>query len=108
MNSIDSFYEFLLRIEEARVKALFERGFKLAKLEHSDVEILAHNPNDCLGPACTLHNRSNHHMRSWKQHWRQDKGIMERICPHGIGHPDPDSPWDSDDGNWIHGCDGCC
>ena len=34
---------------------------------------------------------------------------MERICDHGIGHPDPDEfriRNGEDDG--IHGCDGCC
>ena len=38
--------------------------------------------------------------------------MFERICEHGIGHPDPDqvSYWQ----RWgkealaIHGCDGCC
>ena len=33
---------------------------------------------------------------------------MERTCPHGVGHPDPDSPWAHDSHEWIHGCDGCC
>jgi hypothetical protein len=23
-------------------------------------------------------------------HWRGDVALMERICPHGVGHPDPD------------------
>jgi hypothetical protein len=38
--------------------------------------------------------------------------LMERVCPHGIGHPDPDSlEWlhridTPDDG--AHSCDGCC
>lgn len=42
--------------------------------------------------------------------WRADKGIMERVCRHGVGHPDPDDlivksrPELAD----IHGCDGCC
>ena len=52
-------------------------------------------------------------MRDWPQVWRDDTGVMERTCPHGIGHPDPDhmayvlsvNP-ESVDG--IHGCDGCC
>ena len=29
----------------------------------------------------------------------------ERVCPHGIGHPDPDRPHH---GGGVHGCDGCC
>ena len=62
----------------------------------------------CTGQHCTVHNRSDHTMRSFPQHWRGDRGIMERICPHGVGHPDPDSPWDDDSYQWVHGCDGCC
>jgi hypothetical protein len=42
---------------------------------------------------------------------------MERMCPHGVGHPDPDDPklmnLNSTEHNssyfeYIHGCDGCC
>ena len=44
-------------------------------------------------------------MRDWPQHFRDDRGIMERICPHGVGHPDPD---DYLAGDGMHGCDGCC
>lgn len=79
------------------------------KLEHSE-EILSnvHNLKDCIGKYCTIHNMSNHSMRSFPQHWRTDRHLMERICPHGIGHPDPDSPYSPDSNMWIHGCDGCC
>jgi hypothetical protein len=34
------------------------------------------------------------------------------MCPHGIGHPDPDSvaffEKNGDTGFGVHGCDGCC
>ena len=52
-------------------------------------------------------------MRKWLMNYRQDKGMMERICPeHGVGHPDPDdlAYWVSV-GRFkmgIHGCCGCC
>lgn len=46
-------------------------------------------------------------MRSFPQLWRTDRGVMERVCPHGVGHPDPDEVYrDIDD--FVHGCDGCC
>lgn len=78
-------------------------------LEHSDVWMVTHSPSECLrDDACTIHNRSDHSMRSFPQYWRQDRGIIERICPHGVGHPDPDSPWSPDSFQWVHGCDGCC
>jgi len=71
--------------------------------------IFAHPEVDCLDPPCCIHSPSDHHMRTWEQHWRPDRGIMERICPHGIGHPDPDDRairLGHDEG--THGCDGCC
>lgn len=67
--------------------------------------IIAHDIDVCnLSKPCCIHNPSDHHMRTWPQHWRDDRGIMERICKHGCGHPDPDDITI----NRIHGCDGCC
>lgn len=80
-----------------------------AQLEHSDVILHAHPRIACAGEACTLHNRTDHHMRAFPQLWRDDRGIMERVCPHGIGHPDPDDyRIRSGKDNGAHGCDGCC
>jgi hypothetical protein len=84
-------------------------GSRSKKLEHSDTILHnVHKKSECLGEYCTIHKKSKHHMRSFPQHWRSDRHIMERICEHGVGHPDPDSPWASGDSRWIHGCDGCC
>ncbi|WP_169807239.1 hypothetical protein [Herbidospora cretacea] len=55
-------------------------------------------------------------MVSWRQGWRSDRGLMERLCRHGVGHPDPDDidrkrRARGDDFAWaeaVHGCDGCC
>lgn len=58
-------------------------------------------------PVCPIHNRSNHSMRSFPQSWRPDMQLMERICPHGVGHPDPDD-LKTRNGEMVHGCDGCC
>ena len=41
------------------------------------------------------------HMRGWPT-----TGRGERVCPHGVGHPDPDRRHADDPG--VHGCDGCC
>lgn len=72
-----------------------------------------HGKAECKGEFCSLHNPSDHHMKGWKTLVRRDRNCMtERICTHGIGHPDPDSlAWMErvgidDDG--THGCDGCC
>lgn len=63
-----------------------------------------HKPSKCVGDHCVIHRPSDHNMRSWPTHWRDDRGLMERICPHGVGHPDPDDT----NLDHVHGCDGCC
>jgi hypothetical protein len=68
--------------------------------------VIVHDRTKCLGTYCTIHNHSNHVMKDFSQKWRTDKRYMERVCPHGIGHPDPDEVYDNRNG--IHGCDGCC
>ena len=83
---------------------------KYASLENSAVQLMAHEPDECKDiDVCAIHNRTNHHMRSFKQFYRFDRGIMERICSHGVGHPDPDD-YNVLQGNdkGVHGCDGCC
>lgn len=79
-------------------------------------KIRVHLASRCEGHPCCIHNPSDHIMKDWRQHWRGDRGLMERLCPHGIGHPDPDdldfkrrvrgdvvAGWEG-----VHGCDGCC
>lgn len=69
---------------------------------------------DCAD-GCMIHNPSVESIANrdqWPYAWRPYKHVMERACPHGIGHPDPD------EANYqrrigrdymnIHGCDGCC
>ena len=73
-----------------------------------------HEENDeCKEFGCCLHNPTP----EWEHmplNWREDRGLMERVCECGIGHPD------IDDINWkkrafgkefadtesIHGCCG--
>jgi hypothetical protein len=61
---------------------------------------------------CVVHNPSRHHMADWPLVLRAGS-LLERTCPHGVGHPDPDSAaylnWRDEEDTWsIHGCDGCC
>ena len=85
-------------------------------LEHTDHEMFAHSARKCKGQVCCLHNRTQHSLRGFPQHWRADRQLMERTCPHGVGHPDPDhlSYCAAQHGeaaaivDSIHGCDGCC
>jgi len=79
------------------------------KLENTDLWLTCHDADQCHGQVCSLHARTRHHMRSWRQDWRGDIYRMERVCEHGVGHPDPDDYtifYKGDSG--IHGCDGCC
>ena len=50
-------------------------------------------------------------MSTWPK-VRRESGLIERKCPHGIGHPDPDSVAEMEatgrKGYDVHGCDGCC
>ena len=78
------------------------------KPHKSNQEFITHSIAQCTGKPCCVHNPSDHHMRDWPQNYRIDNGVTERICSHGVGHPDPDQTWPKDDPHWIHGCDGCC
>lgn len=67
----------------------------------------------CFLRGCVIHNPTDHAMRDLPTHWREDRGLMERICPHGVGHPDPDDltfqeECHPDRAAGVHGCDGCC
>lgn len=76
------------------------------------LKMWVHDYDKCAGSVCVVHSPSDHFMRDWRLHWRDDRGIFERICSHGIGHPDPDQQefWNRTDQSWqgVHGCDGCC
>lgn len=78
-----------------------------------------HDESKCAGRACIVHNPTDHSMRDFPLHWRPGwepfsikPSHFERICPHGIGHPDPDDlAYHDEVGNemmGVHGCDGCC
>lgn len=69
-----------------------------------------HNRAMCKGP-CAIHNPSKHKMVKWPMLLRETL-LIERICPCGVGHPDPDSVRylhsigrQSMD---VHGCCGAC
>lgn len=87
--------------------------FKLANGRY----LLVHSKKECRGRFCVIHNPSEHPLSKAPLLWREDRGFMERLCPHGIGHPDPDDlaykksilgdhyeAFSFD----THGCDGCC
>lgn len=75
-----------------------------------------HPAEACAGRCCCIHNPSGHHMADWPMVWRGDRGLMERLCECGIGHPDPDhlefirttQGDEAVEAEAIHGCCGCC
>lgn len=83
-------------------------------------KLLTHDLGNCKGKNCVIHNPSDHKMKDFPTHWRADRYLMERICPHGIGHPDPDdlaykrliaktkADYMNLEYEGVHGCDGCC
>lgn len=71
-----------------------------------------HDREFCSG-RCPFHVPSEHKMSGWPIVWRDDRQLVERLCDHEIGHPDPDSvkylkQFHSEQGLTTHGCDGCC
>ena len=72
-----------------------------------------HSPSNCDGRGCAVHGHpSDHVLKDAPMYWRADRGILERICEHGVGHPDHDSAEFLSsigrDYENVHGCDGCC
>lgn len=81
-----------------------------------DGVLRTHEASECALPYCALHNPSSHPLRDAPQRWRSDLWILERMCPHGFGHPDVDSlcyVQETSGGRAmaalsVHTCDGCC
>lgn len=90
----------VLELESGDV-ALVENGF-LSRV---------HSASKCAGENCWVHNPSPTHMATWPINWRDDNRTAERLCEHGVGHPDLDDvTYNARLGRdtTIHGCDGCC
>lgn len=102
--------------EDLVLKVARQRG--LAWEDDFGNEVIVHDPSHCEGEICCIHNPSDHVMKDFKKLFRSRFGmpLIERICPHGVGHPDPDhlSSYKEKYGEKaaryesIHGCDGCC
>ena len=79
-----------------------------------EVTVMVHEQSQCKGRNCCIHNPSDSVMKDWPLLWRADTRVMERVCPHGVGHPDIDhmayvvSVNEGNSYQGIHGCDGCC
>lgn len=75
------------------------------------VLVNVHPERLCEGRPCCIHHPSDHALKDAPLNWRGDRRIMERICEHGVGHPDPDDGAyraSQGDEDMTHACDGCC
>ena len=99
---LDEIQKELIAIEIAKEEAAI-MGEPIILLEHTEKFLRnMHKASACKGQHCTMHKRSDHHMRSFPQKW--EDYYMWRVCPHDVKHPDPDEI----NKDAQHKCDGCC
>lgn len=85
------------------------------KLPNGQKLVNVHSLSMCEEP-CPIHAPSRRAEEMGELLWRDDRRMFERVCRHGVGHPDPD--WlgfvERTEGaerartESVHGCDGCC
>ena len=75
------------------------------QLENSEFTIAAHHPDTCAGEVCSLHKRTEHEMRGWKQGVEIVGAtfVITRTCSHGFIHTDPDDFYVRDF-EWCNSC----
>lgn len=56
-------------------------------------------------PYCVIHAPQPGPWELWPTHWRSEWKFMERICPHGVGHPVVEG--NDRERSVAHGCCGC-
>lgn len=69
-----------------------------------------HVRGNCIGEWCPIHSQMPGPWSSWPRQWREDREMMERVCPHGVGHPAAETYANRAAhtlGLLVHGCDGC-
>lgn len=101
----------LQRIEKPDGTIAFESPDGEFTLRNMHTEAL-----ECYKFGCVVHfptetDPANVATPPWTYNWREDRAIMERICPHDIGHPDYDAAGyerRSGGDSGFHACDGCC
>jgi len=92
---------------------------------HDGRVLKTHGSDECSGSPCCIHSPSNHPLRNAPLGWRPERALIERLCEHGLWHPDPDdrAHWERKlatpngldpasqeflDVRAEHNCDGCC
>jgi hypothetical protein len=69
---------------------LMEPEFPDVIFLHDGRLMTVHAIGTCSGPYCCVHNPSDHPLRNLPLYWVPFGAVMERVCAHGIRHPDPD------------------
>jgi hypothetical protein len=79
---------------------------------HDGPPLVVHDPDTCAPWPCCIHRPSDHVATTWPLNWVGPYGGMQRVCPHHVGHPDPDDVAYRERAGipWVDGhlCDGCC
>ena len=71
--------------------------------------ISTHTRDQCFGEWCAIHKPQPGPWETWPRLWRDDRGIMERICPCGVGHPVAEMyEWAIEYGRGYDLVHGCC
>jgi hypothetical protein len=77
----------------------------------SGQSLQTHPRTACLGTWCCIHAQMPGPWSAWPRLWREDMGIMERVCPCGVGHPVAEmyehAIFLNREYMLVHGCCGC-
>lgn len=81
---------------------------------HGNVLVGVHERSPRCDLGCVIHSPTDR--TGFPTLFRRDRLLVERVCPHGVGHPDVDHlryvAWaydrDKAKAEAVHGCDGCC
>lgn len=103
--------------EQKAVNALIDHYKPLESwVSGTGQKMKVHAKNSDCDAGCVIHNPTLEPHKDWPTHWRVGEYLMERVCPHGVGHPDLDhlefvrkiKGEEYAHSQSIHGCDGCC
>lgn len=103
---------YLVRVAKAQREAIADGRMEEFQL-NTGQRVVVHAKRFCVPLMnCPVHYRMDGSYLNLPMIWRDDVRLFERLCAHGVGHPDPNqfAFWHSinQDFKKSHGCDGCC
>lgn len=121
MSTYEDLYKNLREMKTDEFNLIYKQGDDMLPGMEKDgtgqlLEGVHRKSTDCTKYGCSIHAPSDHKLKTFPTRWRDDIKAMERLCPHKIGHPDPDHlAWvkrNRSDTAYqsalLHVCDGCC